>query len=149
MDRIDKKILDALQDGFPIARRPYFSLGGEVGIAEDEAYRRVSLLREKGLIRRFRAIFDPEELGYKSTLVAMKVPEGCLDDVARKVGRYGEVTHNYSRKNGQFNLWFTLIAPSKKRIDKIVSQIKKESGIEAVYQFPKTKLFKIKAKFRL
>ena len=149
MDKLDKKILDKLQDGFPIAKRPYLDLGRKVGLSEEAAYRRVCDLRRKGLIRRFRAIFDPEALGYKSTLVAMNVPQRRLEEVARKVGCHNEVTHNYSRNNGQFNLWFTLIAPSKNRIDRIVAQIKKETDVKAICQFSKTRLFKIKAKFEL
>lgn len=149
MNKLDKKILDALQDGFPISKRPYLDLGRKVGLRESETYKRISFLRKNGLIRRFRAIFDPEALGYKSTLVAMKVSKGRLDEVAKKVGRHTEVTHNYSRNNGQFNLWFTLIAPSKKRIQKIISQIGQGTENGAICQFPKTRLFKIKAKFKL
>lgn len=149
MNQLDKKILDILQDGLPISKRPYLDLGRKLGLSEDAIYKRICNLRRKGLIRRFRAIFDPEALGYKSTLVAMNAPQGRLESVAKKVGAYNEVTHNYSRNNGQFNLWFTLIAPSKERINGIIGRVKKETGVKAVYQFPKKRLFKIKAKFQL
>ena len=75
MDQIDKRILDIIQSGFPIAPRPYAEIGAQVGLTESEALARVRALTAKGVIRRMGASFQSKGLGYKSTLCAAKVPE--------------------------------------------------------------------------
>lgn len=73
----------------------------------------------------------------------MAVPEGrSIEDIAATIGSYPEVTHNYER-NHKFNLWFTLIAESEERIEKILSEISEKTGIQGIRNMPATKVFKI------
>jgi len=109
MDEIDKKLLNTIQSGFPISPMPYRSIGEKIGISEQEVIKRVKVLKSRGIIRRIGAIFNPQMIGYESTLIAMSVPQGMFSDVVEIVNTYPEITHNYSRR-GKFNLWFTIIA---------------------------------------
>ena len=111
----DGVLLDALQTDFPICERPYGALGERLGLSEDECYRRVCALRERGVIRRIGAAFNSRTLGYVSTLVAFAVAEDSVDAAAEVVSASPFVTHNY-RREGEFNLWFTLVAPSRAKI---------------------------------
>ncbi|MBD5539354.1 MAG: AsnC family protein, partial [Desulfovibrio sp.] len=47
LDDTDRRILDIIQTGFPLAPRPYAVLGERLGLAEEEVFRRVRALREK------------------------------------------------------------------------------------------------------
>ncbi len=52
MDATDKKILNIIQDEFPLEPRPFESIGRLAGIGEEEALVRVRDLSDKGYIRR-------------------------------------------------------------------------------------------------
>jgi len=147
MDKIDKDILNIIQTGFPMDTQPYALIGEKVGITEDEAFKRVVNLKESDIIRRIGATFDSKKLHFKSTLCATKVPEEKIEEVAKIVNRYPEVTHNYQR-NHEYNLWFTLIAESTERIEQILSEICKDGGLDYVRNMPTKKMLKIKVDFQ-
>jgi DNA-binding Lrp family transcriptional regulator len=131
MDAIDKQLLNYMQHDFPLVSRPYAKLGELVGISESDALARVKNLVESDVIRKVGPSFDTRQMGYASALIAARVPEERLDEVAELVSSYPEVTHNYGR-NDEINLWFTVIARSMVEIEKIVNEIKTRSGIEEI-----------------
>lgn len=142
IDSIDKKLLNAIQLNFPISENPYKDLGESLGITEEEAFARVKGLKKRGIIRRIGANFVPAKLGYTSTLVCMRVPKERLEEAAKIINRYEEATHNYSR-NDDWNLWFTLIADSKSKVEDIISGIKEKTGINDIRILPTKKQFKL------
>jgi len=146
LDDIDRALLNRIQSDFPIASRPFAILGENLGIGEDEVIARVARLKQTGLIRRIGGNFVPEKLGFVSTLCAAKVPEARLADFADVVNRFAGVTHNYLR-DGDFNVWFTFIAPSMAQIETNLARIAAEAGIEGILNLPATRVFKIKAQF--
>ncbi len=146
MDNINKKLLEIIQDGFPISPEPYKDLAICIGISEEEVIQRIGRLQDMGIIRRLGAIFDSRKLGYKSTLCAMKVPKDQITTVAKIINTYPGVTHNYLREH-TYNMWFTLIAPSKEHIDMICNEIMELSRIQDLLQLPAKRFFKINVKF--
>jgi DNA-binding Lrp family transcriptional regulator len=146
MDDINKAILNRIQSDFPITPRPFLSIAEELGLTEDEVLKRISGLKEIGIIRRIGGNFVPNKLGYVSTLCAAKVPEDKIETFAEIVNRYPGVTHNYLREN-IINVWFTFIAPSMEEIEQHLEEISRESGISEILNLPATKVFKIKAQF--
>ncbi|RZN60633.1 AsnC family transcriptional regulator [Methanonatronarchaeum sp. AMET6-2] len=146
MDEIDKEILEALQSDFPVKEKPFEKLAAELDIQTDELLLRIEKLTEKGFIRRIAPIIDSREIGLTGTLVAMKVPEHKVEDVAETVSQYTEVSHNYER-NHEYNLWFTLSATSRNRIKEIISEIESETGIEDIIELPSIQMFKIGVSF--
>lgn len=148
LDAVDRKILDNIQSGFPVCERPFLLIAGKVGIGEEELIGRIESLKARKIIRRFGAVFDSRKLGYVSTLVAVRIPDsGHLPAVAREVGRFPEVTHNYEREN-RFNLWFTLIAASQERIHEILDRVSSLPGVAEVKDLPAEALYKIKVDFK-
>lgn len=146
MDAINHRLLEIIQDGFPISPEPYKDMAMSLGVSEEEIIDRIRKLQDQGIIRRLGAIFDSRKLGYKSTLCAMKVPKDQIAHVAEIVNSYPGVTHNYLREH-EYNMWFTLIAPSKGHIDKICTEIILQSGIHELMQLPAKRFFKIMVKF--
>ena len=146
MDFIDEKILKRVERQFPISSCPYQDLAGEFGLSEEEVISRIARLKKKGVIKRIGALFDSEKLGLKSTLVAMKVPQPRLEEVANIVNCYPGVTHNYSREH-EFNLWFVLMGKDDEEIDHILKKIEYRSGIKDILNLPKKQLFKLNLHF--
>ena len=148
IDNTNKKILNNIQVDFPISSRPYKIIADRLGILEDELIQRVIQMKEDMLIRRIGGNFSPDKLGYHSTLCAAKVPEAKLKLFTKTVNSYSGVTHNYKRDH-QFNVWFTFIAPSVEIIKKNLKEISQKTGVETILNLPATKVFKISANFKL
>jgi DNA-binding Lrp family transcriptional regulator len=146
MDAIDRALLNAIQNSFPIAVHPYQVLGLAVGTTEEEAFQRIQRLRQEGIIRRLGGVFDSRRLGYYSTLCTAKVPEEKIPSLAKLLEEIPGVTHNYIR-NHEYNVWFTLIARSKEVAESILQTIRDVLGVLEIYSLPATRLFKINVNF--
>lgn len=148
IDDVDKAILNRIQSDFPITSRPYRTIAEDLGLSEGEVLKRVSRLKASGIIRRIGGNFKPEKLGFVSTLCAAKVPEEKISQFAEVVNRYPGVTHNYRRDN-TFNVWFTFIAPSMDEINANLEQIAAQTGVTDILNLPATRVFKIRAEFKV
>ncbi len=148
IDDVDRAILNQIQSDFPLTPRPYLAIGQQLKLSEDRVLKRVHRLKEAGIIRRIGGNFTPHALGFVSTLCAAKVPPDKINRFAEIVNRYPGVTHNYRREN-TFNVWFTFIAPSMNEIEANLKQISAESGVADILNLPATKVFKIKAEFKI
>lgn len=148
MDKIDRAILSILQAEFPLVMKPFKAIGEQIGMSEAEVIERIKRLQRSGRIRHIRPIIDAKELGLESTLVAMRVPEERIKEVAMIINSYKGVSHNYLRKH-YYNIWFTLSARDQKSLKQILMEIKKRSGIKEVLNLPTKKLFKLEVKFNL
>lgn len=148
IDDVDRAILNQIQSDFPLTPRPYLAIGQQLKLSEDRVLKRVRRLKDAGIIRRMGGNFTPHALGFVSTLCAAKVPPDKISRFAEIVNRYPGVTHNYRREN-LFNVWFTFIAPSMDEIEANLKQIAAETGVADILNLPATKVFKIKAEFKI
>lgn len=146
MDQRDKELLNEIQAGFPVEPHPYRVLGERLRMDEEEVIARVAKLRQTGIIRRLGASIDSRRVGFVSTLLAAKVPQEKFETVVKIINTCAGVTHNYERKH-EYNVWFTLIAPSVKEKEWIISQLREETGVE-ILELPAKKIFKIRVDFR-
>ncbi len=142
MDKLDKQILNILQQDYPLHTNPYGVMADELGISEDEVLARISQLKEQGIIRRIGAILDARNMGFYSTLCAASVPEARINEVAAIINQCEGVTHNYVRDH-QLNIWFTLTAASPDQAMEILELIEERADIK-VHSMPAKKLYKIK-----
>lgn len=147
LDGPDRAILGLIQSGFPLESRPYAAIGKAVGLPEEECLERVRAMRKRGLIRRIGGNFQSAKLGFSSTLCAAKVPQDKLDAFIRAVNAEKGVTHNYLRDHA-YNVWFTLISPSKEAARATLEAISAATGV-AVLNLPATALYKIKVDFQM
>jgi len=147
VDEKDREILDILQQEFPLAARPWAVIAEKTGLSEQEVVDRVGRLKEAGIIRRIGGVFDSRSLGFYSTLCAARVPEGDIDRVAGLINACSGVTHNYLRDD-EYNLWFTLTAPSEIEAREYLTTIEEAAGITIV-SLPATKVYKIQVTFAM
>ena len=142
METLDRKILEIIQDGFPLEERPYAALGRRLGVSEEDAFEHVENLRKSGVIRRLGGIYDSHRLGYISRLCAGVVPEGNLDGFAAAADKIPAITHNYIRSHA-YNVWFTVIARSEAEIQETVRGLEAETALHDAHVLSASRMFKI------
>lgn len=148
LDQVDRKLINRLQTRFPLSPRPFQEIGRAMDISEEEVIRRLSRLKEIGVIRRIGANMSPKGLGYTSTLCAAQVEQEQVERFVESVNRYPGVTHNYLRDH-KYNVWFTFIGPSMEYIRTLLEEIKNETGVTEILNMPARKVFKLRAEFKV
>ncbi len=150
-----ERLLEELQRGIPLCRRPFEALADEVGCEEADVFALMEDCRRQGLVRRFGAVFDTRRLGYRSALCAATIPPSELDAAAARITPLAGVTHCYLREpvNGGSredpttnlappNLWFTLSYPADifpSMADEVAARLRPHK----VHLLPATKRYKV------
>ena len=146
LDSVGRSLLNLIQAGFPLTREPFADLGQRLGIGVGEIIRRIEQLKEREIIRLIGPVLDSRSLGYRTTLVAMKVAETGLEKAEQVIAMHPGVSHGYEREH-QFNVWFTMALPPASDIKTELEQLTRSTGAEAAFSLPATKMFKIGAYF--
>lgn len=139
LDDTDRRILNTLQDGFPIAANPFALVAAQLGISEADLLARLAAMKDARIITRFGPFFDAAALGGAFCLCAMSVPQDVFDTVNEQVNAHPEVAHNYERSHA-LNMWFVLATETQDGIETTAHQIAEETGIK-VHLFPKLQEF--------
>ncbi|MBM2831911.1 MAG: transcriptional regulator, AsnC family [Dehalococcoidia bacterium] len=147
-DNLDGQLLNLMQVEFPLVVRPFEEMGRRLGMADGEALNRVKQMKAGGLIRRVGVVIDWRRLGFRSTLVALRLPEERLDAAASIISQHPGVTHNYGRQH-HFNLWFTLTVPPEDDPEVEAQILSARAGAEAAVILPSIRVFKITANFNM
>lgn len=144
-DKTNQKLLNLLQADFPIVEFPYKEIASKLDIEEEDCLNRIRNLKGENIIRQISAIFDTKSLGYKSSLVAMRIKPEELDERAAIINEHAGVSHNY-RRNHPMNLWLTIAVPPDSSLDDHVNKLGELAGAEETLLLPTLKLFKIGVK---
>lgn len=145
MDSLDMELLNEIQWTFPLASRPFDVIAAKFDTTSGIVKKKISNLKESGVLRQLSAIFDTRRLGYTSSLVAMDIRPERLDYVAQQINRHPGVSHNYERDH-EFNLWFTLAVPPGSDLKAELDKFSGLEGIRRTRMLPTLQLFKIGVK---
>ncbi|MCE5197622.1 MAG: Lrp/AsnC family transcriptional regulator [Armatimonadota bacterium] len=142
IDTIDARLLELIQRDFPLAHRPFDEIAARLSISSIDAISRTSRLKSQGIIRQISAIFNSSALGYSSVLVAFRVGDGYLENVAAAVCANPGVSHCYSRSD-DFNLWFTLTLSPESDLGREIAGLASLDGVQSHMILPALKVYKI------
>jgi DNA-binding Lrp family transcriptional regulator len=151
IDETDKKLLQLLQDNFPLTKNPYQQLASKLNLTETQLLNRIKSLNQKGIITKIGATLNTAKVGYAAaTLVALKVPANRVTEVSSIINQYPEVSHNYEREH-KYNIWFTLKAPSQSELTAKIEEIARKTAVatEDILSLPTKKCYKINVHFKL
>ncbi|ELZ39444.1 siroheme decarboxylase subunit beta [Halorubrum tebenquichense] len=156
---LDRAIINAFQGGFPVAERPFDAAAAAlrergVDVTGPELCERVRELDEEGILSRFGALVNAEEIGGAASLVAMHAPADRYEEIAETVNEFTAVAHNYEREHPHLNMWFVVSVadhpdPDKDgsdRVEEVLAEIETATGQET-YNLPKLREFHVGAKF--
>ena len=141
MDERDRRLINRLQDGLPVCRRPFDELADELGMTVGEMLARLRCLLDDKTLSRFGPMYNAEQLGGAVTLCAMQVPPERFDAVADLVNAHPEVAHIYEREH-LLNMWFVVAAEHPEQLAAVVRTIENETACR-VYDMPKQQEFYI------
>lgn len=144
IDELDRRIINALQGGFPLVDEPYREVAESLGIAEDDLIRRLEDLLARRVLTRFGPMFQVEAMGGAFVLAALAVPEERYDEVTALVNSLPEVAHNYRREHA-LNMWFVLATETPQGIGDAVARIESLTGLP-VHAFPKEREYFVEMK---
>jgi DNA-binding Lrp family transcriptional regulator len=100
LDDLDRKIISALQRGFPLEPRPWLFIARNLGIDEVELLDRVRTLKSKGVIRRIAGVLRHRRAGFNANgMVCFAVPEERIDEAGRRAAQFPQVSHCYHRSS--------------------------------------------------
>lgn len=144
MDDIDRRIINQLQDGFPICPSPYQVVAESLDITADELIRRLQSLLDDGVLSRFGPMYHAEHLGGALTLAALAVPEERFEHITELVNAHPEVAHNYARQH-TLNMWFVLATEKPEQVAAVIEQIEQETDLR-VFNMPKIEEYFVELK---
>ncbi|MBS1138429.1 MAG: nirH [Proteobacteria bacterium] len=134
-DDIDRRIINALQGGFPLCDEPYRAVAESLGIDATELIARIERMLQERVLTRFGPMYQVERMGGSFVLAALAVPEPDFDRIAEIVNALPEVAHNYRREH-RLNMWFVLATETREGIARAIARIEAETGLP-VFAFPK------------
>jgi len=142
-----QEILSRIQKKFPLVAKPFKVIADELKMSEEEVLEILQNQKRENIIRQTSAIFDTKRLGYKSSLVAFKIPQEKINSAVKIINSHPGVSHNYER-NHEFNIWFTMAVEPDSIIglDKTIEILAKLTEAEDYIVLPTLKLFKINVK---
>ncbi len=147
LDALDRRIINRLQDGFPISEHPYAEVAAELDTDEATLIARLQALLDTGILSRFGPMYHAERLGGALTLAAIAVAPADFERVTEQVNAFPEVAHNYARDH-ELNMWFVLATETPQRIPVVIREIERITGYP-VFNMPKKEEFFVGLKFRV
>jgi siroheme decarboxylase len=98
MDTTDISLLRELERGLPLVPAPFEAIGKTLGIPGRDVVERVRLLKEAGIIRKFRARIDQRKLGITANALVAWKPAGPAGELGDLLAAVPAVTHCYERR---------------------------------------------------
>jgi len=130
---IERKILAALQGGFPRNQTPYKDVAERVGIETKQLLAILKDWKREGKLRRIGSIVDHFKVGISGgAMVAWRVEPELVEQVGTKLAGFKEVTHAYERKiaeNWPFNIYTMVHGADIKEVEQIVKRMSQACGI--------------------
>lgn len=148
LSTLESKILNDIQSDFPFAPQPFKILSNRLGIGEETLIQTLKQLKDKGIIRNFAASLNHTKLGFRSSLVGLRVSSKITESLAKEIIRYPEVTHCFLRA-GDYNLWSVFIYSKKERLRQFLNKLAKEIGEENILNLPTKKKFKLNTRLKI
>ena len=127
---LELTLIDRWQHNFPLVQEPFEVVARSAALMQADTIRMFRSMRDRKVISRIGAVVRPNTVG-ASTLAAMQVPPGRLEEVARLVSEEPLVTHNYEREH-RLNLWFVAAGADAKAVATTLRRIRDRTGIEVI-----------------
>jgi DNA-binding Lrp family transcriptional regulator len=133
----DRDLIAAIQQGLPLASRPYAAVGARLGMSEADVIARLTELQDAGLIKRMGVVVRHRELGYRANaMVVWDVPDNDLERIGRLLAAETCVTLCYQRPrrppDWPYNLFCMIHGRERDIVRRRLAQIIDYHGLQAI-----------------
>jgi Lrp/AsnC family transcriptional regulator, regulator for asnA, asnC and gidA len=120
IDQTDIQILTTLQENSHQSCR---KLAEKIDLSSPIASARVKTLEQKGLLKGYTAILDPEKLGYSLTVIMFIQTEGCyLKDLANELSHITNIVTVYEI-TGEFDLAAVVKLKGRESLNQLIRSL--------------------------
>ncbi|HTA15713.1 MAG TPA: Lrp/AsnC family transcriptional regulator [Solirubrobacteraceae bacterium] len=133
-DESDIEIIRTLQGSMPVLPEPYAPAAAALGLEQGVFLDRLSLMQERGLLRRVAAILYHRRAGFSANGMGVwKVPDEHIHDVGRQMAAVRGISHCYQRPtyaDWPYSVFTMAHGRSKQECDAILDSIAEMTGID-------------------
>jgi len=130
---VEKRVLAALQGGFPRSRTPYKDAANQAGISTEELLAVLTDWKEQGKLRRIGAIVHHEKVGLSGgAMVAWRVDRDVVERVGTTLAGFKEVSHAYERRteeNWPYNVYTMVHGTDAGNVEQTVRRMSGACGV--------------------
>jgi DNA-binding Lrp family transcriptional regulator len=141
MDEKDRLLLTYLQNGLPLALRPFDILSAKIGIDSAELLVRIQRLKKEGVFGEIKAVLDPRAFRYQSAWVAAQFKPEEFESNAKMFCQHPGVIYGCERKH-EFNFWFFITVPDGHDLELHVRCLEKLADVSRTLFLPVRKVLK-------
>ena len=124
MDEIDLKILEILKkDG----RKPFVEIGKELGLSEGAVRRRIRLLQERGVIKRFTVELSKDYVINAVTFISFE-KGNLVKDLVDRIASLPSIESVYEL-TGRFDAMVMISAKNISDLNRCVDEIRRLDGV--------------------
>lgn len=126
LDETDRKILAELQrDG----RRSFKKIGEDAGVSEATVFVRVRKLKEKGVLKGFRAVVDPKVVGKSLTaIILVRAYPKTFPGMLNALKKFDDINEIYD-VTGEYYSILKIRTSGTDELGKIIDQIGAVEGV--------------------
>jgi Lrp/AsnC family leucine-responsive transcriptional regulator len=130
LDDRDRDIIDALRRD---ARATYADIGQRVGLSASAVHDRVRKLEQQGVIVAYRAVVDPEAVGFMVTALIAATPLDPRqpDDLPDRLADFSEVEDCYSVA-GEANYVLKVRVRTTGDLEELIRRLRDKAGVATV-----------------
>lgn len=129
----ERRVIQVLQDGIPLAEKPFQILAEKAGLPEDEFLACVKNLCKEGHIRRLGATLQHQISGYAANaMIAWHVEEKKIEKAGRIMASFNNVTHCYQRRTipeWPYNIYTMVHGKTDAECHAVAREIAEKTGI--------------------
>lgn len=146
VDATDRRLLQIVQDGLPLASRPFRQVGAVAGLPEREVIARLERLSGTGVIKRFGVIVRHHECGYRhNAMVVWDVPDDEVHVAGRRLAGMDAVRLCYRRPRRPpawpYNLFCMIHGRERQAVLDEIARIESQTGMD---RFSREILFSVR-----
>jgi DNA-binding Lrp family transcriptional regulator len=136
IDDLDRRIIEATQDGLPLVPQPYHKIAAGLGVAPQEVMDRLARMLEAGIVRRIGAVPNHYALGWTANGMSVwDVDDDAAATLGPQVGALDFVSHCYRRPRHlplwRYNLFAMVHGQSREEVAEKVARIAELLGAAA------------------
>lgn len=133
----DKRLLAAIEDGLPLAPRPYAAVAAALDVTENVVLGRLAALARNGLISRMGVVVRHHELGYcANAMTVWDVPDNDVAEVGRAIAAMPGVTLCYRRPRRRpdwpYNLFCMVHGRDRAAVEAAVDRLTRDAGLDGL-----------------